>query len=38
MDAEILANLLRRHEAHTKAGKLPLPETKATGKRAAKKT
>ena len=38
MDAEILAELLKRHEVFTKARKLPLPEKKAPRKRAAKKT
>ncbi len=38
MDAEILAEMLRRHEVFTKAGKVPLPAKKATRKRAVKKT
>ncbi len=38
MDAEILAEMLRRHEVLTEAGKLPLPAKKATRKHAAKKT
>ncbi len=37
MDAEILAELLRRHEGFTKADQLPLPAKKTTRKRAAKK-
>ncbi len=38
MDAEILAEMLRRQEVLTKADQLPLPEKKATRNRAAKKT
>ncbi len=38
MDAEILAEKLRRHEVFTKADQLPLPAKKTVRKRAAKKT
>ncbi len=38
VDAEILAEMLRRHEVHTKFDELPLPVKKAVRKRVDNKT